>query len=96
MLSNLQSKLPSKQALVKLLTPLTIFNISLLIIIIISGAILFMVMVGMIQKDADEKAGWFEVNAQILNACFTITAIMTQPMRIKMVWWTFRYYVIVT
>jgi hypothetical protein len=91
--SELRAKLPTKEEVLIFLTPLTIFNLSLLFIIIVSGAILFMVMVGMIQiEDANEKANWFEINAQILNACFTITAVMTQPIRFKLFMWTIKWY----
>ena len=52
-----------------------------------------MVIVGMIKiEDPNEKATWFEVNSQILNACFTITAVMTQPMRFKLFIWTIKWY----
>jgi hypothetical protein len=92
-LTELRAKLPTREQVINFLTPLTIFNLSLLFIIIVSGAILFMVMVGMIQiQDPNEKANWFEINAQILNACFTITAVMTQPIRFKLLTWTVKWY----
>ncbi|KAI8609078.1 hypothetical protein BC830DRAFT_1085734 [Chytriomyces sp. MP71] len=50
------------------------------IVIVVSGAILFMVMVNMIH--VNDKAMWFEVNSQILNACFTLTAFVSHPPRI--------------
>merc|ERR1719354_484689 len=86
-------KLPTKNEIIKALTPLVIFNLFLLFIIIVSGAILFMVIVGMIQfDDPAVKDHWFEVNGQILNACFTITAVMTQPIRFELFLWTVSWY----
>jgi hypothetical protein len=74
------------------LTPLNIFNGVILLVVIISGAILFMVMVGMIRFEVEEtKQAWFEANAQILNACFTITALMTQPQRFLLFLWTIKW-----
>ncbi|KAJ3319353.1 hypothetical protein HDV06_006380 [Boothiomyces sp. JEL0866] len=74
------------------LTPLVIFNLFLLFIIVVSGAILFMLIVNWIRLPTDDdKQTWFEVNSQILNACFTITAVMTQPARFMLFLWTCRW-----
>jgi hypothetical protein len=74
------------------LTPLNIFNGIIMSIVVVSGAILFMVMVGMISFPRQEtKQEWFEINAQILNACFTLTALMVQPQRFLLFLWTVKW-----
>ncbi|EGZ15432.1 hypothetical protein PHYSODRAFT_509026 [Phytophthora sojae] len=58
------------------------YNVALYAAIVVSGAILFMVMVGMITVgggDADVKDDWIEVNSQILNGVFTWMAITNHP-----------------
>lgn len=73
-------------------TPIVVFNLVLLVIVVVSGAILFMSLVGMIQFDSPNTlAQWVEVNSQILNACFTITALLTQPIRFWLAVWTIRW-----
>lgn len=50
----------------------------------ISGAILFMVMTGMLNKALPSKSQrdtWFEVNNQILNALFTLMCLYQHPKR---------------
>ncbi|KAG0466517.1 hypothetical protein HPP92_018097 [Vanilla planifolia] len=50
----------------------------------ISGAILFMVMTGMLNSVLPRKSqrnAWFEVNNQILNALFTLMCLYKHPMR---------------
>ncbi|KAL4367654.1 hypothetical protein GQ457_05G031660 [Hibiscus cannabinus] len=50
----------------------------------ISGAILFLVMTGMLNKvipKASERDAWFEVNNQILNALFTLMCLYHHPKR---------------
>lgn len=51
----------------------------------ISGAILFMVMTGMLDGVLPRKSqrdGWFEVNNQILNALFTLMCLYQHPKRL--------------
>ncbi|ETN00208.1 hypothetical protein PPTG_18209 [Phytophthora nicotianae INRA-310] len=58
------------------------YNIVLYAVIVVSGAILFMVMVGMVKVgdgDKDVKDDWIEVNSQILNGVFTWMAITNHP-----------------
>ncbi|VAH86765.1 unnamed protein product [Triticum turgidum subsp. durum] len=50
----------------------------------ISGAILFMVMTGMLNavlRTKSQKDTWFEVNNQILNALFTLMCLYNHPRR---------------
>ncbi|KAL4189832.1 hypothetical protein AMTRI_Chr08g209010 [Amborella trichopoda] len=62
-------------------------NLALLVWIIavaISGAILFLVMTGMLNRDLPKKSqrdAWFEVNNQILNALFTLMCLYQHPKR---------------
>ncbi|GMF52270.1 unnamed protein product [Phytophthora fragariaefolia] len=58
------------------------YNVVLYAVIVASGAILFMVMVGMVTVgggDKDVKDDWVEVNSQILNGVFTWMAITNHP-----------------
>ncbi|EEY58160.1 uncharacterized protein PITG_00778 [Phytophthora infestans T30-4] len=58
------------------------YNVVLYAVIVVSGAILFMVMVGMVKVgggDKDVKDDWIEVNSQILNGVFTWMAITNHP-----------------
>ncbi|CAA2945348.1 uncharacterized protein LOC111368522 [Olea europaea var. sylvestris] len=51
----------------------------------VSGAILFMVMIGMLNHAIPKKSQrdiWFEVNNQILNALFTLMCLYQHPKRI--------------
>lgn len=51
----------------------------------VSGAILFLVMTGMLNKALPKKSqrnAWFEVNNQILNALFTLMCLYQHPQRI--------------
>lgn len=51
----------------------------------ISGAILFLVMTGMLNRELPKKSQrdvWFEVNNQILNALFTLMCLYQHPKRI--------------
>jgi len=60
-----------------------------LILVIISGAILFMFLVGMMKgrvTDEHEEAIWIEASSQVLNALFTIKALAVQPARAKELW----------
>lgn len=62
-------------------------NMALLVWIIcvaVSGAILFMVMIGMLNHAIPKKSQrnvWFEVNNQILNALFTLMCLYQHPQR---------------
>ncbi|KAK7320567.1 hypothetical protein VNO77_30171 [Canavalia gladiata] len=62
-------------------------NIALFVWILcvaISGAILFLVMTGMLNgvlKNKSERNTWFEVNNQILNALFTLMCLYQHPKR---------------
>lgn len=50
----------------------------------VSGAILFLVMVGFLNKALPKKSqrnAWFEVNNQILNALFTMMCLYQHPLR---------------
>ncbi|KAF4369186.1 uncharacterized protein LOC115703563 [Cannabis sativa] len=54
-------------------------------IVAVSGAILFLVMTGMLNKVITKKSQrdvWFEVNNQILNALFTLMCLYQHPKRI--------------
>ncbi|KAG7401542.1 hypothetical protein PHYBOEH_000600 [Phytophthora boehmeriae] len=58
------------------------YNVVLYAAIVVSGAILFMVMVGMVTVgggDSDVKDDWIEVNSQILNGVFTWMAVTNHP-----------------
>ncbi|KAG3145056.1 hypothetical protein PI126_g13894 [Phytophthora idaei] len=58
------------------------YNVVLYAAIVVSGAILFMVMVGMVKVGGDDKGvkdDWIEVNSQILNGVFTWMAITNHP-----------------
>ncbi|KAL5709843.1 hypothetical protein ACHQM5_020480 [Ranunculus cassubicifolius] len=55
-----------------------------IIVVAVSGAILFMVMVGMLNHAIPKKSqrnAWFEVNNQILNALFTLMCLYQHPQR---------------
>ncbi|KAG1710554.1 hypothetical protein DVH05_013280 [Phytophthora capsici] len=56
------------------------YNVFLYGLIVVSGAILFMVMVGMVHVgDKNAKDDWIEVNSQILNGVFTWMAFTNHP-----------------
>ncbi|KAJ8769412.1 hypothetical protein K2173_002902 [Erythroxylum novogranatense] len=63
-------------------------NIALFVWILcvaVSGAILFLVMTGMLNKALPKKSqrnAWFEVNNQILNALFTLMCLYQHPKRL--------------
>ncbi|KAK6156048.1 hypothetical protein DH2020_010296 [Rehmannia glutinosa] len=60
----------------------------------ISGAILFMVMTGMLNHSLPNKSqrdAWFEVNNQILNALFTLMCLYQHPKRIYHLTLLFRW-----
>lgn len=72
-------------------------NLVLLVWIIavaVSGAILFMVMVGMLNAVLPKKSDrdlWFEISNQILNALFTLMALYNHPTRILHLIYLIRY-----
>lgn len=56
-----------------------------IVVVAVSGAILFMVMTGMLDgalKTKTQRDAWFEVNNQILNALFTLMCLYHHPKRI--------------
>lgn len=56
-----------------------------IVCVAVSGAILFMVMTGMLNRSLPKKTqrdAWFEVNNQILNALFTLMCLYQHPKRI--------------
>lgn len=63
------------------------FNLALFVWILcvaVSGAILFLVMTGMLNHSLPKKSqrdAWFEVNNQILNALFTLMCLYQHPKR---------------
>jgi Cys-rich protein (TIGR01571 family) len=60
----------------------------------IAGAILFMVMVGMLNAVLPKKAErdqWFEISNQILNALFTLLVLYLHPTRILHLVWLVRW-----
>ena len=75
------------------LTILNILQAIWIFIVVISGAILVLVMFNMYYiADPLLRDLWLEVNIQILNGCFTIMAVITQPFRAVLAYWTTRYY----
>ncbi|CAN8259789.1 unnamed protein product [Cochlearia groenlandica] len=55
-----------------------------ILVVAVSGAILFMVMTGMMNKALPKKSqrdAWFEVNNQILNGLFTLMCLYQHPKR---------------
>lgn len=55
-----------------------------IVVVAVSGAILFLVMTGMLNKVLPSKTqrnAWFEVNNQILNALFTLMCLYQHPKR---------------
>ncbi|CAK4613489.1 unnamed protein product [Aphanomyces euteiches] len=55
----------------------------LCIAIFVSGALVFMAIVGWLGLDKHGKDIWVEVNSQILNGCFTFMAVVMHPMRLR-------------
>lgn len=65
--------------------PMNMALLAWVIAVAISGAILFMVMIGMLNHAIPKKSQrnvWFEVNNQILNALFTLMCLYQHPHRI--------------
>jgi hypothetical protein len=64
------------------LTPINLIVAFFGAVIFVSGSILFMLLVGWIKcSTKDELDFWIEVNSQILNGCFTLSAICVAPSR---------------
>ena len=64
--------------------PMNIALLAWMICVAVSGAILFMVMTGMLNAVLPKKSQrntWFEVNNQILNALFTLMCLYQHPKR---------------
>ena len=63
-------------------SPINKLVLAWLLCVIVSGALLFMVLVGMITFSSEHTKGmWDEVTSQILNGLFTLKAIAVQPAR---------------
>ena len=74
--------------------PMNVVLLLWLIAVAVSGAILFMVMVGMLNKalpSKRERDRWFEITNQILNALFTAMALYQHPKRILHLHYLIRY-----
>lgn len=68
----------------KILNPATLAIIVLGLGVVVSGALLFMALVGMIHVgDKDQTDSWIEINSQVINAIFTLAALITHPFRIR-------------
>ncbi|KAG5456299.1 MAG: hypothetical protein BJ554DRAFT_3996, partial [Olpidium bornovanus] len=53
-------------------------------VVVVAGAIVFMLLVGMVNLEDDAaEANWIEWCSQILNAIFTLGAIVPQPLRLR-------------
>ncbi|KAK2647476.1 hypothetical protein Ddye_014965 [Dipteronia dyeriana] len=64
--------------------PLNMVLLLWIICVAISGAILFLVMTGMLNRALPKKSqrnSWFEINNQILNALFTLMCLYQHPKR---------------
>nr|CAB3480322.1 unnamed protein product [Digitaria exilis] len=65
-------------------SPMNMALMAWIIAVAVSGAILFMVMTGMLNhtlKSKSQRDTWFEVNNQILNALFTLMCLYQHPRR---------------
>ncbi|CAN0891922.1 hypothetical protein LINGRAHAP2_LOCUS17244 [Linum grandiflorum] len=65
-------------------TPLNMVLLLWIVCVTISGALLFFVMTGMLNRAIPRKSQrdvWFEVNNQILNALFTLMCLYQHPKR---------------
>ncbi|KAI8898526.1 hypothetical protein BC833DRAFT_620215 [Globomyces pollinis-pini] len=74
------------------LTLANMMGLILTTIIVVSGAIIFMVMVDWIPLTSENKILWIEINSQILTGIFTITALLSQPVRLMMIYWTYKWF----
>ncbi|KAJ0705189.1 putative PLAC8 motif-containing protein [Helianthus annuus] len=65
--------------------PMNMVLLIWIIVVAVSGAILFLVMTGMLNHALPRKTqrdAWFEVNNQILNALFTLMCLYQHPQRL--------------
>lgn len=61
----------------------------------ISGAMLFLIMVGFLDRairNKDERDAWFEANNQILNALFTLMCLYLHPQRLLHLFLLYRWH----
>ena len=83
-----------KAAKIWLSNPKNLALLVWLIAVAVSGAILFMVMVGMLNGVLPKKSDrntWFEISNQIINALFTLMVLYVHPMRILHLVWLIRW-----
>lgn len=83
-----------RHAMVWLRNPKNLVLLVWIIAVAVSGAILFMVMVGMLNAVLPKKSDrdlWFEISNQILNALFTLMALYNHPIRILHLIYLIRY-----
>lgn len=83
-----------KHAIIWLHNPKNLVFLVWIIAVAVSGAILFMVMVGMLNGVLPKKSDrdlWFEISNQILNALFTLMALYNHPTRILHLVYLIRY-----
>jgi len=62
--------------------------------VFVSGAVLFMVMVGMLNNALPRKADrdlWFEASNQTINALFTLFVLLLHPLRVLHLVWLLRW-----
>ncbi|KAJ1554406.1 hypothetical protein HK405_005151 [Cladochytrium tenue] len=88
-------QMPSAADLRRLATPFNLFVAVDLLVIVVSGAILFMVLVKWIRPDGGSKQAtddWIEVSSQVLNAVFTLNALLTAPSRMLNAWRLIAYH----
>ena len=83
-----------RNAITWLSKPFNVVLLLWLLVVVVSGAILFMVMVGMLNKALPKKSDrdtWFEVTNQILNGLFTAAALYNHPRRCLHLYYLIRY-----
>ena len=83
-----------RAAITWLKSPLNLVLLVWIIAVAIAGAILFMVMVGMLNHVLPKKSDrdlWFEISNQILNALFTLMALYNHPRRCLHLVYLIRY-----
>ena len=77
-----------------LLNPKNFALLVWMIAVVVAGAILFMVMVGMLDAAIPKKSDrdtYYEVSNQILNALFVLMALYTHPLRTLHLFWLIRW-----
>lgn len=83
-----------KETIKWLLNPKNFALLVWMIAVVVAGAILFMVMVGMLNAAIPKKSDrdtYFEVSNQILNALFVLMALYTHPLRTLHLFWLIRW-----